>query len=192
MGKILNLLERYFSLYSHTDDKVKIAVWAATIATITALMNFIVLPLVKQWQKRNSQVQVEVKINYNFIKSAFGVAIQPPLLTLTVTNLTEKTIFIDKPWVSTIKEVNGNDNFHIVTLDRPQFPYKIESGARFAENFSSELLHREILTHLNLSDTIAFKVRTTVGKIYASNILTRQEIEMQMKVSVEVNRRNQN
>lgn len=189
--QLFSLWDWYIGLFSNSDDKVKVAAWGATVTTVVAVSTLIIIPLSKYLKKRFEKVTVEAGISYKLVPSSFGITAHAPLLTVTVTNLTEKSIFIKKPTIVINRKINGEDEFQVIAPTNVTFPYKIEHGDQFKESLDSSMLSDNILTHLADTDKIGFKIRTTTDKSYLSNTFTKSHILGHMQVADNLNKKHQ-
>jgi len=188
---ISNFWHWYVALFSDTDNKVKIAAWTATIATFGFLITTVFLPTFRYLKSKFLKIKVEANISYQHIYSPLLGAISgAPLLTVTITNLTNKSIFIKKPLISTSTRVDGRVEHQIVILNESNiFPKKLEHGEVFKKEYDTSMLYPNLLSKLDPADKVGFKVHTTTGKVYSSNQFTQQHITGHMQKSDDLNRR---
>lgn len=187
MQTLLNFWTWYSGLFSDTDNKVRIAAWAATITTLSFVVTIILIPTIRSLKRKFAKVKVEARMSYQLIASAFGTNAGAPLLTVTVTNLTGSPIFIQNPTLTTSEKINGEDKF-VVPKSPGAFPKRLESGEQFKQDYDTASLFPQILKHLSASDKVGFTIVTTTGKSYKSNRFTKSHIAVHMKVSAEFNR----
>jgi hypothetical protein len=175
MQAIIDFWNLYSGLFSDPDNKVRIAAWAATITTLSFIITLVLIPLIKWIKRKFAKVKVEAGISYQIVSSVLGTAAAPPLLTLTVTNLTGSTIYLNNPSIKSSRKINGNNNF-VVPKSSGTFPRKLENGEQFKQDYDTISLNNQILTNLYDSDKIGFKITTTAGKTYSSNKFTKSHI----------------
>ena len=180
--QIIDIWNWYCGLFSDPDNKVKIATWGATITTISFVITIILIPTAKYLKRKFAKVKVEAGISYRLVNSILGTTTEPPLLTITVTNLTGAPIFIKNPSLVTSKRVNG-DKLFVVPKATGTFPKKLENGEQFNQDYDTVSLNNQILLHLSDNDKVGFIIVTTAGKTYKSNRFKKSHILGNMKVS---------
>lgn len=178
----------YISLFSDDDNKIVIAIWALTIALITFLLNFIIKPIYKKIIGYFQEVKVEVGISHQFIQSAFGSSVGTPLLTVTITNKTDKTIYINNPSIKTSRKINNEDKF-VVPKPAGMFPKKLEVGEQFGLDYDTNSMYNQILSKLSSNDKISAIITTTSNKKYTSNSISQNRIVEHMNIPNTLNRR---
>jgi hypothetical protein len=189
MQIILSIWTWYINLFSDPDNKIRIAAWTATIGTLTFIITLIIKPLISWQSNKRSKVKVELGIRYELVASLLGTGVQSVLLTVTITNLTERPVFIENPCLKTSQKIDGNDKFY-VPQPSGSFPKKIESHEQFKIDFDANAIAPQLFSSLLKSDTIHFVVQTTVGKVYESNELKVSHIQGHIQVSNDLNNRN--
>lgn len=182
MQTVIDFWNWYSGLFSDPDNKVRIAAWAATITTLSFIITLILIPIVKSIKRKFAKVKVEAGISYQIISSVLGTTAAAPLLTVTVTNLTGSSIYLNNPSIKTSKKINGDDTF-VVPKSSGTFPRKLENGEQFKQDYDTVSLNNQILSNLNDSDKIGFKITTTAGKTYNSNQFTKSHIIGHMNAS---------
>jgi len=182
MQTITTFWNWYISLFSDTDNKVRIAAWAATVTTLSFLITIIFIPLIKKIKLKFAKVKVEAGMSHQIVSSIMGTTTAPPLLTITVTNLTGSPIYINNPSLTTSTKINGNDTF-VVPKTTGMFPKKLEDGEVFKQDYDTVSLNNQLLSTLSDKDKVGFKITTTAGKKYKSNTFTKKHILGHMQVS---------
>jgi len=182
MQTITSIWNWYISLFSDTDNKVRIAAWAATVTTLSFIFTLIVIPLIKKIKQKFAKVKVEAGMSYQIVSSIMGTTTAPPLLTITVTNLTGSSIFINNPSVTTSTKIDGRNTF-VIPKATGLFPRKLENGEVFKQDYDTVSLNNQLLSTLSDKDKVGFKVTTTAGKKYKSNAFTKKHILGHMEAS---------
>ena len=178
----------YISLFSDNDNKIVIAIWALTIALITFFLNFIIKPIYKNIIGYFQKVKVELGISHQLIQSVMGSSVGTPLITIKITNNTNKTIYINNPTIKTSRKINNEDKF-VVPKPAEMFPKKLEVGEQFGLDYDSNSMYNQILRNLKSNDNIKAIITTTSSKKYTSNSITQNRIIGHMQIPHEMNKR---
>ncbi len=186
MNQLKELWDGYIHLLTDPDNKVKIATWAATLTTFTFVITFLLKPFFFFVKKRFSKVRVEAGISQQIIASAFGTGADSPLLTCTITNRGDKTIFIHNPSIKLSEVVRGLKKF-VVPKAPGIFPMQLVAGQQVTLDYNTIDLYRQVLRHMSPQSKVGFIVKTTRGEKYSSNKFTIDHITGHMDLANKMN-----
>lgn len=136
MQTIIDFLNWYFGLFTDPDNKVRIAAWAATITTLSFVITIILVPIIKNLKRKFAKVKVEAGMSHQIVATSLGTTTAPPLLTVTITNLTGGSIYIHNPSLITNRKVNGENTF-VVPKSTGTFPKKLDNGEQFKQDYDT-------------------------------------------------------
>lgn len=177
MEHLKHLWDWYIGLFSDPDNKIKLAAWSATVATITFTITFLVKPLRNWFLGLFKKVKVKAGISHIFITSAFGASTGTPELTCTITNKGDKSIYINQPSIKTSKKISGYDTFSVASLkSQGTYPMKLEPGQQHTFNCNTADLYNQVLKRIEDRGKVKFIVSLTTGKKYSSNSITKSNI----------------
>lgn len=183
MESLINFWEWYLSLFSNSDDKIKLAAWAATIATATFMLNFVFKPIFLNIKRRLEKIHLDIGFSHRFIPSGADVHFMPPVLTCTVTNRANNPVYIKKPYLKISKPINGQNKFSAVHQSG-EFPLKLEPGQQYQDELNTLDLMRQLFNNEKmLSSEVRFEVSSTSGKIYRSKKIKVKNILGQLEVA---------
>lgn len=177
----------YIALFSNADLKIRIAAWAATVATATFIITFILRPIFAYLNRELfKRVKVKAGISHQLITSVLGVNTGTPLLTCTVTNHDSKSIFIQNPKVLLSQAVDGEKIFGVASRSGT-FPMKLEAGQQKTFEYNTANLNNQLLRFIKSSAKVSFIINTTTGKKFYSNKFTSKHILGHIEVAQNIN-----
>lgn len=183
MENLNNFWEWYLSLFWDSDDKIKLAAWAATIATATFILNFVLKPIFLEIKKRLEKIHLEIGFSHRFIPTGSNFHFMPPVLTCTITNRSNSPVYIKKPYLKISKPINGQNKFSAVHQSG-EFPLKLEPGQQYHDEFNTLDLMRQLFNkEETLGSKVQFEVSSTSGKIYRSKKINVKNILGQLEVA---------
>lgn len=183
MKTILLFWTWYFDLYSNPDDKIRIATWAATVATLTFIIAYIFKPLRNYLGNVFSKsIRIKAGISHQLITSAFGTNAGVPLLTCTVTNHSSATVYIQSPKIILSQPVNGDKMFSVAPQGG-RFPMRLDPGAQQTFDYSTVTLYNQLLQHIKPTAKVGFMISSTTGKKCYSNRFTKKHITGHIEVA---------
>lgn len=184
MEQLKHFWDWYIGLFSDPDNKIKLAAWSATVATIAFAITFLIKPLRTWFLGLFKKVQVKAGISHIFITSAFGATTGTPELTCTITNKGDKSIYIKQPSIKTSKKINGYDTFSVASLKtQGAYPMKLEPGQQHKFDCNTADLYNQVLNSLANTDKVKFIVTLTTQKKYSSNSFTKTHIVEHLKAA---------
>lgn len=165
----------YIGLFSDPDDKVRLAAWSATLATITFLIAFVLKPS-REWIKGLfKKVNVEAGVSHTIIQAPYlGTAVGSPVLTCKVTNKSSNAVHLTGVAIKTSKKITefNTDTFSALSVHGIKYPIKLDPGGQSTSQHDLVGLRHQVLGHLQESDTVRFVVTSTLGKKWKSNAFT--------------------
>jgi hypothetical protein len=182
----MELWSWYINLFSDTDNRVVIAAWAATIATLSFILTFLLKPLFYYIKQSTVKIKVEMGMSHQIVTSILGVGTGTPLLTCTITNHSGKTVYIKNPAIKSSQTINGDNKF-VVPRKGNVYPMKLESGQQITIDYDTISLYNQLLSHILDNSKICCIVTTTTGKNYSSNKFSKQHIVGHINVASEMN-----
>lgn len=183
MESLNNFWKWYLSLFSNPDDKIKIAAWAATIATITFVLNFLMKPLFLKIKRRLEKIHLDIGFSHRFIPTGNDLHFMPPVLTCVVTNRSNNPVYIKKPYLRISKPINGQNKFSAIHQSG-EFPLKLEPGQQYKDELNTlDLMNQLFNNQKMLSSKVRFEVSCTSGKIYRSKKIKVTDILEQLEVA---------
>lgn len=184
MEQLKHFLNWYFALFSNPDDKIKLAAWSATVASMTFAIVLIIKPIRLWFSGLFKKVKVNAGINQIFITSPFGATTASPELTCTITNKSERSIFIKQPAIKTSKKNENGDTFNVHTLKpKGTYPMKLEPGQQHKFECNIEDLYSQVLKDFDDKDNVKFMVALTTEKRYLSNPILIETIVENLKAA---------
>ncbi|HEK21394.1 hypothetical protein [Mucilaginibacter sp.] len=177
----------YTGLFSNENLAIRIGAFAATVAAITFLLNFVFKPTWAYIKDYFSKISAVMGISHLLVHSAYGVGYDAPLLTVTITNKDRISKYIKNPSIKTSAKING-DNLFVVPKKQGTYPMKLEPGQQTTIEFDTQSLNNQILSRLSNNDKISAVVTDTTGKKYYSNKFTVKHILGHISVAKEMNR----
>ncbi|MBL7791200.1 MAG: hypothetical protein JNK77_02665 [Saprospiraceae bacterium] len=183
MERLNDFWEWYLSLFSNPDDKIKLAAWAATIATFTFMLNFVLKPIYLKIKKRLEKIHLEIGFSHRFIPRGANLHFMPPVLTCTVTNRSNNPVYIKKPYLKISKPINGQNKVSTVHKSG-EFPLKLEPGQQYQDEINTLDLMTQLFNNEEmLSSKVRFELSSTAGKIYRSRKIKVKNILGQLEVA---------
>ncbi|MCP5498249.1 MAG: hypothetical protein H7A23_27150 [Leptospiraceae bacterium] len=183
MESLNNFWEWYLNLFSNPDDKIKIAAWAATITTFTFFLNFVGIPLILRIKRSLEKIHLDIGFSHRFISTGSDLQVMPPVLTCTVTNRSNNSVYINKPCLKISKPINGRNKFSTIHHS-DEFPLKLEPGQQKKDELNTlDLMSQLFDNEEMLISKVRFEVSSTSGKIYRSKKIKVKDILEQLEVA---------
>ncbi|MDO8366918.1 MAG: hypothetical protein Q7T20_08990 [Saprospiraceae bacterium] len=166
----------YLNLYQ-SDDKVRVATWAATIGTITFLITFFFKPVKQYVTSLSSKVKVTAEMRHTLYLGSFGRKKGPVLIKCTIVNKSSNPIYIKQPGIKLSRKIDRKNRFSLVLLnEQHKFPMKLEHGQQQEFEYDTVDLVEQVICRIKERDKVCFTIESTIGKQYSSNNLTKKKI----------------
>jgi hypothetical protein len=188
MNLLTDFLNWYIGLFQSQDNNILLATWGVTLATLGSLAT-IVYKIINYSKSKLSKVRVIAGLNYQIFDYGFKRTAGNPAFSVTITNLTNRSIYINKPTISTSTKINGENEFSLVEVN-DKYPQKLEHGEQARISYDTGDFYPKILSKLDEEDTIKFIVYTTEGKSYKSNKFVVKDILVHMDISSRLYKQN--
>lgn len=162
-------MQNIFDTIWNNKDWVFSGLGIAIIVTIISILKYIFFP------KYKLEISYTYSVSFTQIGTQFGPNI--PMLTVHIVNLGSQALHIQEPTIYTLRKINGENEFQVININRStQSQISLSPTARFTMDFQIRAIYNQILSKLNVNDSIRIITRDFRRKKYRSKKIKVSEI----------------